>query len=108
VLVRPRIHGSQFGIRRLVAVAFNRRSAKTFRRSSQTRRAHERLVTRMRLAQRDHEIAYADAATRVIPLIYFFATDASRSAHARPTPQFVSFAPGKPVQPPFSRKLPRS
>lgn len=56
----------------------------------------------------DREIAHADAATGVIPLIYFLATDASRSAHARPTPQFVSFAPGKPVQPPFSRKLPRS
>jgi hypothetical protein len=39
---------------------------------------------------------------------YFLAAAANRSAHARPTRQFVSVEPGKLVKPAFSRKLPRS
>lgn len=42
------------------------------------------------------------------PGAHFLVTAARRSPHARPTPQLVSFEPGKLVHPPFSRKLPRS
>ena len=42
------------------------------------------------------------------PGAHFLVAAARRSPHARPTPQLVSFEPGKLVHPPFSRKLPRS